>query len=191
MKSFLKIAIMVLILLVGVTSMVQAQERKTSGFVEGMVISKGADASSQMDALMVTPLSKKGWAVELWLLKADGWGEALVGVSKSVKPWLTVSSSIGIEDHKNVWRTGHYVWVGDSKTSGVFILEVGASGWWYKSIAKHEIIPGASLGVYSQRFLGTGLYSEMKVSSKVTVWLAPILVLDGMGNFAGGLKFGF
>jgi len=191
MNRSLKIFILSLVVLLGVASVALAQEKKTTGFVEAVAISKSLDTNSQMNALMVTPLSKEGWAIELWLLKADSWSEALVGVSKSVKPWLTLSSSVGVEDHASLWRTSHYVWVGNDKMSGIIIVEAGASGWWYKGVAKREIIPGASLGIYSQRFLGTGLYSEVKLSSKVTFWVAPILILEGRGNITGGLKFGF
>ena len=179
------LAILTLALLASVTT----ASAQTTGFVEGQFHIVDGKTVATMDALTSTPLIKGGkWSVDTWGLKTDGWGEVLIGVGRSLTPWASVSASVGVEESDGLWRTGYSLWLSDSKTSALFLYEIGDSGWWHKVVITREVTHGFRAGVASIRFVGTGPYAEVKVG-KVSLWVtAP--VVGGKGALTG-VRMGF
>ena len=52
-----------------------------------------------------------------WFLVNDVWGEALLWISKSIRPWLWASVSAGVETDEVPWRTNVSMWGGKGRLS--------------------------------------------------------------------------
>lgn len=152
-------------------------------FVEGQVLMRESTVSPQIDGQIEIP----GKLVNFysWFLVSDSWGEALVGVSKSVKPWLWLAFAAGVETDDKPWRINPNIWAGKGRYSTFLALEQGGSGFWYKSFSTVDLVPRVSVGVHSQSFYGTGPLVQVKLGQGMKVWVS---VVDGPASILGLVK---
>ncbi|MBX4204840.1 MAG: hypothetical protein KW788_01465 [Candidatus Doudnabacteria bacterium] len=115
---------------------------------------------------------KSGKKVDLtaWFLVTDKWGEGLLGVSKSLKPWLWVGVVAGIETDRRPWRISPEVWAGKNRVSFYFVTEHGGSGYWYKSTGLVNVTRRIAFGYHTQRFYGTGPMMKVDLGRGLAVW---------------------
>lgn len=162
---------------------------QTSGFVETQIaFEKGKTMCSTADVAIDTTVGKD-LAVSFWGLKTDGWSEFYVGLTKSVRSWMTVTAQVGMEQADAPWRVAGTVWAGGSKASALLIVEEGGSGLWYKAVASYKVSRHVGIGAYSQRFIGTGPYIEVGIG-KVKFWSA-VGFGQGETRSLSGIKMSF
>ena len=110
-----------------------------------------------------------------WFQVQKGYSEAYGGPTYSPKPWLQLAIGVGIEEAKNPLRSGGFVWLGNSKSSVLFIPEYGGSGFWWKLEANHKLTKSFGVGFLTERFKGSGLRFEVNVPhTPLKLWAAPM-----------------
>ena len=149
-------------------------------FVENQTWLRAAGTQLVMEAEIEVP----GTPVNFfsWFLVNDEWGEGLVGVSKSVKPWLWLASAAGVEKADTPLRFSQNVWAGKGRLSTVFTMEYGGSGMWYMNKGLVKVAPRLELGYHSQRFYGTGPMLKISLTQKFSVWAS---VINGPQSIIG------
>lgn len=152
-------------------------------FMELQNLATGAGVDPTIDVQLELP----GRTVNAfgWFLVSEKWGEALLGVSKAVKPWLWLGVAAGLETHQDPFRVNPNVWIGKRRLSTFLALEYGGSGFWYKSVSLMRLTPRISLGVHSQRFYGTGPRVEVRFNGGYKAWAS---VVSGPQSLVGVAK---
>ena len=120
-----------------------------------------------------------------WFLVSDVWGEALLGISKSIRPWLWASVSAGIETDEVPWRANVSMWGGKGRLSTLFVGEYGGSGYWYLLKSAARVAPRTEIGIHSQRFYGTGPLVQISLGQGFQVWAS---LVEGPESLVGILK---
>ena len=176
--------LMIKVTLVGVLFMlVISHDAKAQTFVETQVrVSDsrrvlGADGRGEQhfrhdltfDGILTRPVNEKV-GVFLWGMVTDGWSQSYGGLAYGPSKWLSISFGVGLEQANNLWRTGTSVFVSRGEVESLSIYEIGAGGWWYKSVTSFQASPNVRLGLFSQRHIGTGPYLERKVRDNLSVW---------------------
>lgn len=105
-----------------------------------------------------------------WFLVSDDWGEAEVGISKSIRPWLWAAVMAGLEADEAPWRANVTAGGGKGRLSVFFTNEVGGSGYWYKFTSTARVAPLMEIGVHSQRFYGTGPLVQVSLGQGFGFW---------------------
>ncbi|MDP2934133.1 MAG: hypothetical protein Q8N81_08515, partial [bacterium] len=101
--------------------------------------------------------------------------EAYGGLTYSPKPWVQVAAGAGVEEAKNPGRIGGFVWMGNSKSSILFVPEYGGSGFWWKLEANRKITKVIGAGFITERYKGSGPRVEFRIPKvPVTIWAAPM-----------------
>lgn len=111
-------------------------------------------------------------SLTLWALESRSWGEVLVGYQHRFSPWLEAGVSAGLETCDQPWRTSAWVWTGRGRLSLFTVGEIGGSGGWYLIQGGVKIHPRITAGLYSRRFVGTGLYAEIAATQRLTALVA-------------------
>lgn len=114
----------------------------------------------------------KGKSVDVfgWFLVTESWGEAVVGVAKSIRPWLWAAVGVGVETNDSPWRVNPNLWIGNQLASSFLTIEHGGSGFWYKSTSFVKLRSRVEAGVHSQRFYGTGPAVQISLGDGYKVW---------------------
>jgi hypothetical protein len=141
-------------------------------FVESQHVFAAGEYSPQLSGQVVK--SGKKADLTVWFLVSEKWGEGLVGVSKSFKPWLWVGMLAGMETSQRPLRVSPEIWVGSDKASVFVAVERGGSGWWYKSVGTVKIMSRLEVGFHSQRFYGTGPLIKATFPGKTEVWCSAV-----------------
>lgn len=165
---------------------VQAQEKKTSGFVESWNTVSEAGTKPQLNVYVRGQLKGRvGWSA--FTLTTETWSQAYAGLTFAPAKWVEVSASLGLENANSPLREGASVWLGKGRWTLLSIHEHGGSGYWYSHRGKFQMTKTVAVGVISQRFLGTGPYAEKKFG-KVALWGIYVI-----GNDVGvaGIRFNF
>jgi len=156
---------------------VSAQETsKISGFLESQTNFENGrgETSTGVNALVNVALTKKT-GLYVFAQTSKGYSQVYAGPTYSPKPWIQFGTGVGVEQAKHPFRAGGFVWVGKGKVSNLLIVEKGATkgSGWYKDILNVQVADRVGVGVISQRFLGTGLYGQVKLSKHFLLWGAP------------------
>ncbi len=148
-----------------------------SGFVEGALAA--SDLQSEVHVALTHPLKKKGLAIETWILKTDGYGEAYTGISVQVTSWAQLTWQAGLEQYsKNPLRVAGTAYLAGNKMSLLAIIEGGGSGAWHKVVAVREVSPRMKFGVMSQTGVGAGFYAEAKITKNILFYeMLPLINL--------------
>lgn len=163
---------------------------KVSGYVESETLISSTSATPQVNVYLQGPIASSkrfGWSA--WSLTSKGWSEAYAGPTWTPASWISLSASIGLETDKKPMRLSASSWIGKGKFASLTIHETGGSGYWYKEVATYQATPKTNVGVYSQRFTGTGPYADRKLG-KFLVW-GTILRYQGHTQALVGLRFNF
>ena len=141
-------------------------------FVEYQNLFSDSGVAPTFDGL----LTGKGKTMDAfgWFLVSETWSEAVVGVAKSIRPWMSVSVGVGVDTDDNPWRVGPNVWVGNDRVSSFLILEYGGSGFWYRSMSFAKLGSRVEGGVHSQRFYGTGPAIQVSLNKGYKVWVSGV-----------------
>lgn len=127
---------------------------------------------SGIDPKIDGQLIGKGKSVDLfgWFFASESWSEAVLGVAKSIRPWLWVSLGVGVETDDNPWRVSQNAWIGNDHASSFLTIERGGSGFWYRSMSFVKLRSRVEAGVHSQRFYGTGPAVQISLGDGYKVW---------------------
>lgn len=151
-----------------------AESVSAQTFVESQNRFEQGKVSPTIDAQLIVP----GKTVDFtgWFLVSENWGEALIGVSKSVRPWLWVGFVAGVETNEGrPLRMSPEVWMGNGRVSFFLVTEHGGSGHWYKNTGLVRVSPRLEVGYHSQRFYGTGPMVKVDLGHKVSLWASTAL----------------
>lgn len=105
-----------------------------------------------------------------WFQVSEGWGEALLGLSKQINPLVWVSIAVGVETDEHPWRVSPSVFVSKGRVSIFTTTEHGGSGFWYKSTGTIRLISRLEAGYHAQRFYGTGPMVRLNLNHKLALW---------------------
>jgi hypothetical protein len=143
-------------------------------WVEQRTFVSSGSATPRIDGLLTSSLSEK-FGGFIWFQTQKDYSESYGGLTYSPKPWLQLASGVGIEEAKNPARAGGFVWMGDSKTSALFIPEFGGSGFWWKAEVNRKVNKSVGVGLVTERYKGTGLRVEYKIPrTPLLLWGAPM-----------------
>lgn len=116
------------------------------------------------------------FALTFFGLVRQEWGQALIGVSYSLKPNLVFYASAGIEEGHSSPRYSSSVWLKQGHTSFLALIEVGEGpgNYLYKVNAFHWFSEKISLGIMDWRYHGIGPnFRYTFTKSKLTLWVMP------------------
>jgi hypothetical protein len=143
-------------------------------WVEQRTFMSSGVVAPRIGALITAPVSGKFGAFT-WLQVQNGYSESYGGLTYGPKPWLQLAGGAGIEESKSSGRIGGFVWMGNAKTSVLFIPEYGGSGLWWKAEVNHKPGKTVGVGIISERFKGTGPRFEYKIPhTQLLLWGAPM-----------------
>ena len=120
-----------------------------------------------------------------WFLANDVWGEAVLGVSKSVRPWLWGAVAAGIETDDDPWRGSGTVVGAKGRYSTFFVAEYGGTGYWYRFTGTARLVKRTEVGIHSQRAYGTGPFVRISLGRGFMVWAS---LVEGPQSLVGVLK---
>lgn len=135
----------------------------------------GGTVEPNINIFGVKKISEK-FNLTYFALVEEKWSEALVGFDYSVKKWLSVGLSAGIEHNPAILRFGGSIWMGKGKTSFLALLEQGKGkdNYWYKISLTRELSETVSLGAMAWRFHGVGpIVKYTPKKSDLTFWTLP------------------
>ncbi len=119
--------------------------------------------------------SDKKFSVMAWGQKDPGWAQVYAGPTLNVSSWSSVSFCVGIEQDDRPLRLASLLWLGGRGNDSLLIVEHGGSGIWYKYTYARAVTEKVSLGVFSQRYFGTGPLLQVGIGkTKLKVWSAPL-----------------
>lgn len=163
--------------------LLSAPVASAQSFVEYQHLFRDGSPSPTVDGQLAIP----GKTVDIvaWFLASDVWGEALFGISKSIRPWLWASVQAGLETDREPWRVNVSAGGGRGRLSVFFTNETGGSGYWYRFTSTARVASFAAVGIHSQRFYGTGPYIQMFLGQGFGVWAS---VVKGPESLVGITK---
>jgi hypothetical protein len=137
-------------------------------FVEYQHLFSGDDPAATLDAQITLP----GTTVKpfVWLLATEEFAEALIGVSRTIRPWFGGGVAAGVETDEDLWRANATFWLAKGRFFGLFINETGASGHWYKVTTTARLNNRTRIGVVGQAFFGWGPLVEVDLGRGFKVW---------------------
>ena len=109
-------------------------------------------------------------------LVEEKWSEALIGFDYSVKKWLSLGLSAGVEHNPAILRFGGSIWMGKGKTSLLALVEQGKGkdNYWYKINLSRSLFETVSIGAMAWRFHGLGpIVKYTPKKSDLTFWVLP------------------
>ena len=124
-----------------------------------------------------------------FFMASDAWGEALLGVSKSIQPWLWAAVSSGIETDPSrqvPLRANVTIGTFTGPLTTFFISEYGGADYFYRFTSAARVAPRTSVGILSQRFLGTGPLVQVSLGQGLTVFAT---LMKGPQSLVGIYKF--
>jgi len=145
---------------------------QVNGFVElegNPVTSKEATTTPQINFFVTGHFTTK-WGWSAWSANSHPWSEAYVGPTFTPAKWISFSTAFGLETYNHPLRTGNSVWIGSKRWNLLSIQEYGGSGYWHKDTGTYALNSRFSIGAFSQRHVGTGPYTEMKLAHGLTAW---------------------
>ncbi len=143
-------------------------------WVEQRTFVSSGSVTPRIDGLITGRLSGKLGAF-VWFQTQEGYSESYGGLTYDPKPWLQLAGGVGIEEAKNPARAGGFVWMGNAKTSVLFIPEYGGSGFWLKTELNRKVSKSLRVGILTERYKGTGPRVEYKIPyTPLFLWGAPM-----------------
>ncbi|MBI2829413.1 MAG: hypothetical protein HYX77_09120 [Acidobacteria bacterium] len=152
-------------------------------FVEYQHLFRNGSHSPTVDTQIAVP----GKTVNMfaWFLVSNAWGEAELGISKPIRPWLGAAVAAGLETNETPWRASAAMWASKGRFFTFFVNEYGGSGYWYKLTGTARIASRTEIGVHSQQFYGTGPLVQISLGQRFKVWAS---VVEGPQSLVGILK---
>lgn len=143
----------------------------------------------QLDVDVEKTVSKT-WTISAWGLKTADWGEFYIGLTKQITPWAALTLQAGMEQDKSPWRMAATLFLSGRNHEAFFLWEDGGSGKWYKLYVIKSA--GPALGLFSQRYVGTGPMVQIPIGKKIKIWTVPFALQKG-GQLSSltGVKFIF
>ena len=151
----------------------------------------GGKIAPQLDAY-ISRKSNEHVGAFGWFVTNQYWSEAYAGVQLYPKKWMTVDVGAGLETDKNPWRLGGVVWIGNDKQSLLTILEMGGSGFWWRSTYNRAAGKRFGLGAMGQAQRGVGPRVQFTIpKTPIVLWTAPFFNWNGKPTQAFGIIYNF
>lgn len=186
MKSFTLLCFLLLLLLLP-----SALAAQTTARIESWDDVIGGKIMPQLDAY-IAHKSNERVGQFAWFFVGQHWSQAYAGVQLYPKKWMTVAAGAGLETNKNPWRIGGNVWMGTNKQSLLTILEMGGSGFWWRSTYNRRAGKHFGFGAMGQAHRGVGPRAQFAVpKTPVMLWATPFFNWNGKPTQAFGIVYNF
>ncbi len=163
-------------------------------WIEQRVSVAGGTITPRVDGLLTGPLSDR-WGSFAWFQVQQGYSEVYTGITYAPKSWAQVACGVGLEENRNPFRVGGYLWLGNSKSSLLINPEFGGSGGWWKIEAMRAVSKSVDLGFLQERYKGSGVEIRYRIpKTKAVIWSAPVVDKNPVSrhlrtNFIFGLRW--
>ncbi len=157
-----------------VVMMVFSELMFAQNWVEERTYISDGHATPRIDGLMTRPIKGRLGSF-VWFQTQKGYSQTYAGATYSPKPWVQFALGGGLEEAKNPARVGGYVWLGNAKTSILFVPEYGGSGFWWKLEVNRKVNKSIGVGLITDPLTGSGPRVEYQIPKiRLTFWLAPL-----------------